>query len=188
MFLGDSITDGWDLNQYFPGKPFLNRGISGQVTGQMLGRMKADVMDLRPRIVILLGGTNDLARGVSNAVIRHNFEMIGTLAEASGITPVLASILPVSDYHTENNPRFLRTQMRDPGRILALNQWIRGLCDSKRWVYLDYHSAMADEAGRLRRELSDDGLHPNTEGYKVMAPLVEQAIASTPSRTRRGRR
>ena len=189
VFLGDSITDAWDLNQYFPGKPYINRGISGQITGQMLGRMKADVIDLQPRVVVLLGGTNDLARGVPNKAIRHNVEMIGTLAEATGSRPILGSILPVSDYHVEASPRFLRTPLRDPARILSLNDWIRGLCASKRWVYLDYHSAMADESGRLRRDLADDGLHPNTEGYKVMAPLVEGAIESAlGGRRRRSRR
>ena len=178
VFLGDSITDGWRLNQYFVGKEYLNRGISGQITGQMLGRMKPDVIDLRPSIMVLLGGTNDLARGVSDTNIRHNLEAIGMLAEANGIIPVMASILPVSDYHKDADPRFLRTTSRDPTRIVQLNRWLEGLCGSKGWGYLNYHDGMVDEAGRLRQDLADDGLHPNAEGYKVMAPLAEQAIAA----------
>ena len=190
VFLGDSITDGWRLNQYFAGKQYLNRGISGQITGQMLGRTKPDVIDLQPSVMVLLAGTNDLARGVPDATIRHNLEAIGLLAEAAGIVPVIASILPVSDYHKDANPRFLRTPYRDPTRILQLNRWLAALCDSKGWGYLNYHDAMVDEAGRLRQDLADDGLHPNTEGYKVMAPLAEQAIQAALSKTgpRRRRR
>ncbi len=188
VFLGDSITDGWRLNQYFTGKPYLNRGISGQITGQMLGRMKADVIDLGPRAIVVLGGTNDLARGVPDATIRNNLEMIGTLAEAAGIAPILASILPVNDYHKERNPRFLRTQSRSPARVSALNRWMAGLCKSKGWSFVDYHSAMIDTDGRLQIELSDDGLHPNPEGYKVMAPLVQKALDSVIAATLRGPR
>ena len=190
VFLGDSITDGWRLNQYFVGKQYLNRGISGQITGQMLGRMKPDVIDLGPSAMVLLGGTNDLARGVSDANIRHNLEAIGMLAEAAGIIPVMASILPVNDYHKDANPRFLRTASRDPTRIMQLNRWLEDLCKSKGWAFVNYHDAMVDEAGRLRQDLADDGLHPNTEGYKLMAPLAEQAIAVTLQQTgpRRRRR
>ena len=190
VFLGDSITDGWRLNQYFAGKAYLNRGISGQITGQMLGRTKPDVIDLQPSAMVLLGGTNDLARGVPDAAIRHNLEAIGVLAEAAGIIPVMASILPVSDYHKDANPRFLRTPYRDPTRIMQLNRWLAALCKSKGWGYLNYHDAMVDEAGRLRQDLANDGLHPNTEGYKVMAPLAEQAIqaALLGAGSRRGRR
>ena len=176
VFFGDSITDVWKLNQYFAGKPYLNRGISGQITGQMLGRMKPDVIDLNPFVVVVLAGTYDLARGVSNTAIRHNLEAIGMLAESAGIIPIMASILPVSDYHKDLNPRFLRTTYRDPRRIADLNRWLEALCLSKGWGYIDYHGPMADQAGRLRKEFADDGLHPNSEGYKVMAPLAAQAI------------
>lgn len=188
VFLGDSITDGWRLNQYFTGKPYLNRGISGQITGQMLGRAKADVIDLGPRALVVLGGTNDLARGVPDATIRNNLEAIGTLAEAAGLAPILASILPVNDYHKERNPRFLRTQARSPARISALNRWMAALCRSKGWSFVDYHSAMIDSDGRLKIELSDDGLHPNPEGYKVMAPLVQKAVDSLVGATLSGPR
>ncbi len=177
VFLGDSITDGWNLTQYFSRRSYLNRGISGQVTGQMLGRVKPDVLDLSPKAVIVLGGTNDLARGASNSTIRHNLESIGILAQASGVVPIMASILPVNNYREKDDPRFRRTPLRNPARIEDLNRWLADLCRSKRWVFLDYHSSMVDSAGRLKDGLSKDGLHPNAEGYKVMAPIAEQAIA-----------
>jgi lysophospholipase L1-like esterase len=177
VFLGDSITDGWELNQYFPAKPYLNRGISGQITGQMLGRLKADVLDRKPKAMVLLGGTNDLARGVSIAAIQNNIAMIADLAAAHEAAPVLASILPVSDYHADRDPRFKRTLDRRPQDILTLNAWLKQFCQSRGYVYLDYFSAVADEKGMLRADLANDGLHPNAEGYKVMAPLAERAIA-----------
>lgn len=186
VFLGDSITDSWELNQYFTDRGYLNRGISGQTTGQMLGRTKPDALDLKPRVVVVLGGTNDLARGVPDATIRHNLEAIGMLAQSAGAVPVLASILPVSDHHAGTNPRFRRTTLRKPSRIWDLNTWMSNLCRTRNWVYLDYFTALADENGRLRSDLSDDGLHPNTEGYKIMAPLAQAAIDS--ARNQRPRR
>lgn len=183
VFLGDSITDGWPLDQYFTGGRYLNRGISGQITGQLLGRTRGDVLELQPTAVVVLGGTNDLARGVPDSVIRHNLEAIGTLAQAAGVVPVMASILPVHDYRESANPRFRRTPLRSPSRIAGLNQWLSDLCSSRRWIYLDYHGAMADDSGQLKAGLSDDGLHPNSEGYKIMAPIAQQAIDSA-ARTR----
>jgi lysophospholipase L1-like esterase len=189
VFLGDSITDGWPLNQYFPGKPYINRGISGQITGQMLGRMKADVLDLKPRIVVVLGGTNDLARGVKVSVIENNLAMIAALAAAHGVKPVMASILPIGDYHKSQNPDYERSRDRPPEAIRQLNDWTRRMCAEHGFVYLDYHSAMADGAGQLRAALSPDGLHPNSEGYKLMAPLAETAITKALSaKSRRKRR
>ncbi len=186
VFLGDSITDGWKLNQYFTGKPYVNRGISGQITGQMLGRMKLDVLDLKPRAVVILAGTNDLARGVTDETIRSNLEMIGILAEAAGIRPVFASILPINDYFKDSDPRFLRSQSRNPDRIQNLNLWLARTCKEKKWVYLDYFQSMVDASGQLKKELSQDGLHPNTAGYKIMTPLAEEAIKLTFSKSRRG--
>ena len=189
VFLGDSITDGWPLNQYFPGKPYINRGISGQITGQMLGRMKADVLDLKPRVIVVLGGTNDLARGVSVSAIRDNLAMIAALAVAHGVKPVMASLLPISDYHKSEDPDYERSRERPPETIRQLNDWTRRMCAEQGFVYLDYHSAMADGAGQLRAALSPDGLHPNGEGYKLMAPLAEAAITKALSaKSRRKRR
>lgn len=176
VFLGDSITDGWELNQYFVNKPYLNRGIGGQITGQMLGRLQADVIDLDPRAMVLLGGTNDLARGVDLAAIRNNIKMIADLAAANGIQPILASILPVSNYHEDKDPRFRRTPDRSPDDIRALNDWLRGFAQNRGYRYLDYFAATVDADGFLRAELADDGLHPNAEGYKAMAPLAQAVI------------
>lgn len=177
VFLGDSITDFWQLEQFFPGKPYVNRGISGQGTGQMLGRMQADVIALQPKAMVLLGGTNDLARGVELETIQNNIQMICSLAEAHGIRPILGAVMPVSDYHTDANPRFKRTVTRPPSDILALNAWMKTFATTRKYVYLDYHQALADAQGMLGKDLADDGLHPNIEGYKIMAPLVEKAIA-----------
>jgi lysophospholipase L1-like esterase len=149
VFLGDSITDGWRLNEYFPDRDFVNRGIGGQITGQMLGRMKADVIDRQPAAVVVLAGVNDIARGAPIETIRNNLAMIADLAVAHRIKPVFASILPVHDYQ------------RPMATIRALNEWLAAMCRQRGFVYLDYFPAMADAGGFLRAELADDGLHPN---------------------------
>lgn len=176
VFLGDSITDGWRLNEYFPESDFLNRGISGQITGQMLGRLKADVLDLKPDAVVILAGTNDIARGVPDAAIQNNLTMIAELAKLHGIKVILASILPVHDYNKDRNPQYERTPLRPPGRILDLNRWIRDYCRRERHTYLDYFTALVDGNGALTKDFADDGLHPNAAGYRVMAPLAWKAI------------
>jgi len=176
VFLGDSITDGWRLTEYFSGRDFVNRGISGQITGEMLGRMMADVIDLKPAAVLVLAGTNDIARGVAVGTIKNNLTMIAELAEAHQSRPIFASILPVSDYHKNVNPRFAMTLRRPPATILALNNWLRQFCAQHGYVYVDYFSAMADSAGYLQADLADDGLHPNGKGYRVMAPVALNAI------------
>jgi lysophospholipase L1-like esterase len=177
VFLGDSITDLWHLNEYFPERDFLNRGISGQITGEMLGRMKADVLDRKPAVVLILGGTNDLARGVAIETIENNLSMIGDLAQAHQIRPVFASVLPVSDYHKNVNPSYAQTLHRPPGQILEINRWLMNFCRQRNFIYLDYFSKMVDSAGYLRADVSDDGLHPNAAGYRIMAPLALDAIA-----------
>jgi lysophospholipase L1-like esterase len=189
VFFGDSITDGWKLNQYFPGKPYVNRGISGQITGEMLGRMQADVIDLKPEAMVILAGTNDLARGVPIPVMQNNLTMIGSLAEQAGIMPVFASILPVSDHHKDVNPNYERTPGRPPEKIRELNAWLAAMCKARGFRYLDYFSAMVDESGQMRAGLAEDGLHPNAEGYKIMAPLAQGAIgANRPATPDQGRR
>ncbi|MCC6292187.1 MAG: hypothetical protein IT164_06030 [Bryobacterales bacterium] len=191
VFLGDSITDGWRFNEYFPERDFINRGISGQITGQMLGRMKADVIDRQPAVMVLLGGTNDIARGVPVETIQNNIAMICDLAALHKIKVILASILPVSDYHKADNPSYERSTERPPQVIRQLNQWMMAQAKQRSLVYLDYHTAMADEAGMLKKDLADDGLHPNGAGYRIMAPLVLAAIdkslppAPEPKKTRR---
>jgi lysophospholipase L1-like esterase len=176
VFMGDSITDGWRLNEYFPERDFVNRGISGQITGEMLGRMKADVVDLKPEAMIVLAGTNDLARGVPVETIRNNLTMIADLAEFHKIRVLLASILPVSDYHKDKNPRFEMTPRRPPEKIRELNAWMQGLAKQRGFTYVDYYAALVDSAGFLNAEYADDGLHPNSAGYRVMAPVAQQAI------------
>jgi len=176
VFLGDSITDGWELNQYFPGRDYVNRGIGGQITGEMLGRLKADVIDLKPGAVVLLGGTNDLARGVSLETIQNNILMIAELSDAQGIRPILSSVLPISDYHADTDPRYRRSAYRPPASIVELNRWIRDYCAGRGFIYIDYYAATTDSQGMLAADLADDGLHPNLEGYKKMAPLAQQAV------------
>ncbi len=176
VFLGDSITDGWRLNQYFPDKPYVNRGIGGQITGEMLGRMKADVLDLKPAAMVVLAGTNDLARGVSMEVIKNNLTMIADLAIAHDVEIIFASVLPVSDYHVGASGGTPQTTQRPPASILELNRWLQEMCKARGLLYLDYFSAMVDSSGLLQASLAEDGLHPNAAGYKIMAPLAQAAI------------
>ncbi len=176
VFLGDSITDGWRLNEYFPERDFLNRGISGQITGEMLGRMKTDVIDLKPAVVLILAGTNDIARKVPLTTIENNLTMIAELAKLHHIKVILASVTPINDYFKDRDPRLEQTRRRPLKKILDLNDWIRAYCRRNQIQYLDYFTAMVDANGFLRKELSDEGLHPNSAGYRVMAPLALRAI------------
>ncbi|MBM3735191.1 MAG: hypothetical protein FJW39_05330 [Acidobacteria bacterium] len=176
VFLGDSITDGWRLNEYFPGKDLINRGIGGQITGQMLGRMMADVIRAKPAAMVVLAGTNDISRGIPATAVQDNLAMIAELATANKIKVILASILPVHDYNKDKDPSLERSTRRPPETIRQINTWIKAYCQQKGFVYLDYHTPMADSAGFLRQELAEDGLHPNADGYKVMAPLASAAI------------
>ena len=179
VFLGDSITDLWRLNEYFPDRDVVNRGISGQTTGQMLGRVLSDVVKLKPAALVVLGGTNDIARGTSLATVEDNLTMIADLADFRGIRVIFASVLPVSDYHQDSDQNFARTNLRPPGTIRSLNSWIQSFCTQRKFQYLDYYSAMVDPSGFLTADLSDDGLHPNSKGYRVMAPLALKAIDGT---------
>jgi lysophospholipase L1-like esterase len=177
VFLGDSITDYWKLADYFPGRNYMNRGIDGQTTPQMLVRFRQDVIDLHPNVLIVLAGTNDVA-GVtgrtSNEDIEANYASMAQLARRHHIRVVFASLLPVNNYTDDARESFA---LRPRERILALNVWLKDFCGKNRLVYLDYFSAVVDDKGMLKRELSDEGLHPNAAGYKVMAPLAEKAIA-----------
>lgn len=176
VFFGDSITDIWKLENYFPGKPYVNRGIGGQTTPQMLVRFRQDVIDLHPRVVVILAGTNDIAGNTGpmrNEDIEADYASFAELARANGIRVVYSSILPVHNY-TEASKDFFAQRPQE--RILQLNAWLKVYCAKKRIVYLDYFSAVVDDKGMLKKELADDGLHPNDAGYKVMAPLAEAAI------------
>ena len=179
LFYGDSITDFWRLNEYFPGEDYVNRGISGQVTSEMLGRFKADVLDLKPAAIVILAGTNDLSRGTPVATIAGNLTMMAELAQAHKIRVILASVLPVNDYNKATNPQFERTRFRPPALIRQLNDWLKNYCVTNGFTYLDYYSEMLDRGAFLKAELADDGLHPNAAGYRAMAPLVTAAIAAS---------
>jgi lysophospholipase L1-like esterase len=177
IFIGDSITDYWKLADYFPGKPYINRGIDGQTTPQMLVRFRQDVIDLHPKALVVLAGTNDIA-GVTgrtrNENIEANYASMAELAKAHNIHVVFSSLLPVYNY-TEDSKE--SSALRPAERILALNRWLKDYCSKNSFVYLDYFSTLVDDHGMMKRDLSDDGLHPNTAGYKIMAPLAEKAIA-----------
>jgi len=182
VFIGDSITDSWGrgVGNFFPGKPYFNRGISGQTTPQMLVRFRADVLALKPRAVVILAGTNDIAGNtgaMTLGMIEDNLASMAELAQSNGIKVILASVLPINDYMA-----WPQAANRPPQKIRDLNAWIKNFCVRKGFVYLDYHSAMLDAAQALRKEWSGDGLHPNDAGYAVMAPLAETAIRKALSR------
>ena len=176
VFLGDSITDGWHLNEYFGDRDFVNRGISGQITGEMLGRMQEDVINLKPKSMLVLAGTNDFARGIAIKTIEDNFTMMADLAVYNGIQPLFASVLPISDYHRDVNPTYARSLQRPPNAIRDLNDWLQRMCERRHFQYVDYYSAMVDQAGWMPADMADDGLHPNAKGYRVMAPIALAAI------------
>jgi len=185
VFMGDSITDSWDspnMGGFFPGKPYVNRGISGQTTPQMLIRFRPDVIDLKPKVVVILAGTNDLAGNTGPATlaaIEANLISMAELARANGIRVVFASLLPVSDYELRDGKPIIQTVRRSPEKILMLNNWMKEYAAKNRLIYLDYFAALVDARGFLKDELSNDGLHPNIEGYKVMNPLAEAAIQAS---------
>jgi len=181
VFYGDSITDGWKLDEYFPGKNYINRGISGQTTSQMLVRFRQDVIDLYPKVVIILAGTNDIAGNtgpISLEGIEANYTTIAELAVLHNIKVVYSSVLPVHEYTERAGDMFTQ---RPPDKILELNRWLKNFCAAPAHdcSYLDYFSAMVDDKGYMKKDLADDGLHPNPAGYKIMAPLAEAAIEKT---------
>jgi lysophospholipase L1-like esterase len=174
VFLGDSITDAWELTHYFPGKPYVNRGISGQTTPQMLVRFYPDVINLHPAAVIILAGTNDIARNTGPetlAMIEDNFRAMCELAQKHGVKVVLCLLLPISDY-TQHK----QTEHRPPSDILKLNDWLRGYAAEIHAEIADYYSALVDRNGMLKEGYSDDGLHPTDRGYTLMAPVAGEAI------------
>jgi lysophospholipase L1-like esterase len=177
VFLGDSITDYWKLADSFPGKPYINRGIDGQTTPQMLVRFRQDVIALHPRVLVVLAGTNDVA-GVTgptrNEDIEANYASMAESARLHHIRVVFASLLPVNNYTEDAKESF---SLRPRERLLALNAWLKDYCAKNGFVYLDYFTSVVDDKGMLRRDLSDEGLHPNASGYKIMAPLAGKAIA-----------
>jgi len=174
VFMGNSITEGWLYlhPEFFEGKPYVNRGISGQTTPQMLLRFRADVINLQPKVVVILAGTNDIAGNTGPStleMIQDNLASMAELAKANGIKVILCSVHPVLDYPWKPG-------LEPSGKIVALNQWIKSYAEKNNCIYLDYFSPMADEKNGMKAELTYDGVHPNAAGYKVMAPLAEKAI------------
>jgi len=174
VFIGDSITELWEpyFGDFFPGKSYVGRGISGETTTQILARFQRDVVDVRPKAVVILAGTNDIAENggpVTLEMIERNIASMADIARAHHIAVVLSSVLPVLEYHW-------RKGLNPAPKVRALNEWIKSYASATGAVYLDYYSAMADSAGGMRAGLSGDGVHPNLEGYRLMAPLAEKAI------------
>src|SRR4051812_25892032 len=177
VFMGDSITDGWGKwhGKFFPGKPYVNRGISGQTTPQMLIRFRPDVIHLQPKAVVILAGTNDIAGNTGPetlANIEDNLASMAELAKATRTRVVLPSVLPICDSIQPQSAR------RPPQQIVALNAWLARYAKKNGFVYLDYYSATVDSAGMLKPALTYDCLHPNDAGYALMGPLAEEAIAA----------
>ncbi|HVZ85231.1 MAG TPA: SGNH/GDSL hydrolase family protein [Terracidiphilus sp.] len=172
VFMGDSITEGWHLDTSFPGKPYINRGISGQTTPQMLVRFRQDVINLKPKVVVILAGTNDIAGNTgaeSLEEIENNLASMAELAQANGIRPVLCSITPAFDYPWQPG-------MEPAPKIDTVNAWMKAYAAKKGFVYVDFHSAMKDARDGLPPNLSHDGVHPNPAGFALMAPLAEAGI------------
>jgi lysophospholipase L1-like esterase len=174
VFMGNSITEGWSntMPDFFAGKPYVNRGISGQTTPQMLIRFHPDVVDLKPAVVVILAGINDIAgnTGPSNQkMIQDNLASMVEIAKANGIKVVLSSVLPAYDFPWKPG-------MQPAEKVIALNTWIKAYAAANGCVYLNYFSSMADERHGLKAEYTFDGVHPNLAGYQVMAPLAEKAI------------
>jgi len=176
VFIGDSITDLWELGRYFPRKPYINRGIGGQVTAQMVLRFQQDVVSLRPAAVVILAGINDLHGSLqreSDEGIEANWAAMADMADAHHIKVVFASITPVNNY--TDNARYMLAA-RDPRRIKKLNSWLADFCRRRGYPFADYYAAMIDGNGLLRSDLTRDGLHPLASGYARMAAIAQPAI------------
>jgi lysophospholipase L1-like esterase len=176
VFLGDSITDKWDLAASFPGRPYVNRGIGSQVTAQMLLRFHQDVIALRPAAVMILAGTNDVQGFLQRETVEQiesNWEAMADLADRHRIAVVFGSILPVHDHGEQARGV---TEGRPPATLRALNIWLRAFCRARGYAFADYEAVLADRHGLLRKELSADGVHPLAQGYALMGPVAEAAI------------
>ena len=175
VFIGNSITQGWievDPN-FFAGKSYINRGISGQTTPQMLVRFRSDVVNLKPKVVVILAGTNDIAGNTGPSkleMIEDNIASMVEIANANNIKVVLCSILPAYDYPW-------KTGLEPAQKIVDLNKWIKEYAVKNKIIYVDYFAPIADQRNGMKKAYSEDGVHPNLAGYKVMEPIVENAIA-----------
>lgn len=179
VFYGDSITDGWgrrpETGTFFPGKPYINRGISGQTTPQMVVRFRQDVIDLHPVAVVILAGTNDVAGNtgpMTPEMTEDNFSSMADLAHANGIKVIIASITPAFDYPWKHG-------MEPAPKIRAINAWLKNYCEQHGYTYLDYYTSLTDSEGGMKPGISFDGVHPNAKGYAIMTPLAQAAIDKT---------
>lgn len=174
VFLGDSITELWGKKStFFPGATYLNRGIAGQTTAQMLIRFRQDVLDLQPAAVIIQGGLADIAgfTGPSSlAEIENNLRSMAELASFNHISPILVGEPPPADYRARTGPKPVT-------QIVALNEWVARYCASSHFTFLNYYAALVGSDGQMRKGVSDDGVHPNERGYAILKPLAEKAIA-----------
>jgi lysophospholipase L1-like esterase len=172
VFMGDSITEDWRLEKSFPGKPYINRGISGQTSPQMLVRFRQDAIDLKPKVVLILAGTNDIMENTGPMTTEQSGAMIASMADlatANNIQVVLCSVLPSSEFAWS-------PELRPAPKIVELNAWIKKYAAEKGYIYVDYYSAMTDDRGGLPPALSEDGVHPVAAGFAIMAPLAEVGI------------
>jgi lysophospholipase L1-like esterase len=178
VFLGDSITDRWNLAASFPGKPYINRGIGSQVTAQMVLRFHQDVIGLHPAAVVILSGINDVQGFLQQETpeqIEANWETMADLADAHGIAVVFGSLLPVNNY-TQAARDVVKE--RNPDELRALNAWLRAFCARRHYAYADYYTALADKDGMMTAAYTTDGVHPLDNGYALMAPVAAQAISA----------
>ena len=174
VFFGDSIIESWIKisPKFFSGRPYINRGISGQTTPQMLVRFRADVINLKPHAVVMLVGTNDIAGNTGPStleMIQNNITSMAELAKANGIKVILCSVLPVYEYPWKKG-------LHPAVKITTLNKWIKEYADKNKLIYIDYYSSLVDDRKGLKAKYTKDGVHPNEAGYKVMIPFTEQAI------------
>src|SRR5664279_4956667 len=174
VFMGNSITEGWIRIDpgFFSGKPYINRGISGQTTPQMLIRFKPDVINLKPSVVVILAGINDIAgnSGPSTLeMIEDNLSSMAEIAQANGVSVVLSSVLPAYDFPW-------RPGLQPAEKVVQLNVWIKNYASNHKCIYLDYFTPMSDQKHALKAEYTEDGVHPTLAGYKIMEPLVVEAI------------
>ena len=174
VFMGNSITQGWIEADpdFFIGKSYINRGISGQTTPQMLVRFRPDVVNLKPKVVVILAGTNDIAGNTgpsSIEMIEDNIASMVEIAKSNNIKVVLCSVLPANDFPWKPG-------LEPAQKIVDLNKWIKNYAEKNEIIYIDYFTPMSDQRNGLKKEYSEDGVHPNLAGYKVMEPLVEKAI------------
>lgn len=180
VFMGNSITEFWSVErpEFFMSKPWANRGISGQTTPQMLVRFRQDVINLNPRVVVILAGTNDIAGNTGETTIEaiaNNIYSMCELALVNNIQVILCSVLPAGDYPWK--PGLTPSQ-----KIIQLNELLSNYAISKKIHYLDYHKNMSDEEGAMLAHLADDGVHPNGKGYEIMEELLESKLNQIPSK------